>query len=69
MGKLWENPDEPGSSPTIAINAIVSHNQQDNKTYGEARQIFETTAAMDKSLKHQIIESIEDTYIIEFCKK
>ena len=61
--KPWEDPDKPGTSPTIATNSTVACRQQANKTYGKARWILENAATMDETLKHQIIEIIEDTYI------
>ena len=68
-GTSWEDLDKPGASPTIAKNTTVANCQQDNMTYGKARQNFEIFATMDKFLKHQIIETIGDTYIAELCKK
>ena len=62
-GTSWEDPYNPDEIPTIATNATVSHYQQANETYGKARWILENTATIDKALKHQIIETIEDTYI------
>ena len=36
-------------------NATVVQQQQANKTYSEACQIFEKSATMDKALNHQTI--------------
>ena len=64
-GTPFEDLDDPGASPTIATNVTFDHLQQDNDTYGEAHQIFENSATMDEALRHQIIGTIEDTYITE----
>ena len=69
---IWtalKDPYEPVAIPTIAKNATDAHHQQSNKAYGEECQIFENVATMDKSIKHQIIETIEDTYIVKLCNK
>ena len=58
-----EDPGNPGASPTIATNNTVTYRQQANDTYGKVRWIFENAATMGEALKHQIIETIEDTYI------
>ena len=65
----WEDPDDHSSSTTIATNATLYRRQQANETYGEALQIFENAATMDKNLKHQMFEIIEDTYITEIFNK
>ena len=63
MVTSWKDPNEPGSSSTIATNTTVAHRQRAKNTYGKARQIFENYATMDKAIKQQIIETIEDAYI------
>ena len=50
-------------------NTTVSHCQQANETYGEARQIFENSTTMEEVLKYQIIETIEVNYIAKLRKK
>ena len=68
-GTSWEDPYNPDEIPTIATNATVSHYQQANETYGKACRIFETAASIDESLKHQIFETIEYTWISELRNK
>ena len=62
-GTPWPDQNNTGSIPTIAKNATDNHRQQANETYGKVHQIFENDATMDETLNHQIIETIEDTYI------
>ena len=69
MGTQWEDKDDPSAIPTTAKHATVAHCQQANEKYGEAHRIFENAATMDKSLKQQIIETIEETYIAELWNK
>ena len=49
--------------------ATVSHFQQANETYREARRILEDTPTMYKALNHQLIGTIKDTYITELRNK
>ena len=65
----YEDLDELGSIPTINKNSTVTHHQQSNETYGKSHQIFENDATMYDALKHQIIETIEDTCIAEIQNK
>ena len=68
-GTTWENPDEPGASPTIDKNATVTHCQQANKTYGEPHRITKNAFTMEEAYNHQIIETIENKYIVELHNK
>ena len=68
-GTTWADPDKPVAGPTITRISTIAHLQQYNETYGKSRQIFENVTTMDKTLKHQIVETIEDTYIAELRKK
>ena len=58
MRTPWEDTYKPGTIPTITTNAKVTHCQQANETYVEARQIIENTATVDEALNHQIIKTI-----------
>ena len=66
---LWEYQKDPGSSPTISEKATFHRRWQANKTLSESRQFFENSTTMDKALKHQVIETIEVTYIVEIRNK
>ena len=43
--------------------ATVTHGQQTNETHGEQIWTYKNAATMDESIKHEEIESVEDTYI------
>ena len=64
-GKPWEEPKEPFTILTIPKNFVVTNFQQANETHGEQWQTQENSATMDEELKHQVIESVEKTYISE----
>ena len=50
-------------------NSTVARRQQANETCVESQRIFENSETMEEALKHQIIETIEDTYILELCNR
>ena len=68
-GTPWEYPKGPISIPIILDKATVAHHQHGNYTHGKAHQILENGTTMYKSLKHQVIEIIEDTYIKKLRNK
>ena len=69
MGKPWEYNKDPGSIPTIPDKVTVTHLLRSNEKHCEARQNFENSATMDEALNRQVIETIEDTYIVELQNK
>ena len=69
MGKPWEYNKDPGSIPTIPDKVTVTHLQRYNEKHCKARQNFENSATMDEAPNRQVIETIEDTYIVEFQNK
>ena len=68
-GTPYKYPKNPSARPTITTNTTVSHCQQTKDTYGKSRRMFENSATMDKSLQHQITETIKDNYIEELHNK
>ena len=69
MEKLWEEPKDSGTDLNITKKATVAYHQQANDTKSEQCWIYNNTATMDEELKHQVIESVEDTYIAELHNK
>ena len=59
----WSNPPDPGVYPVILPNSTASYQYQLQFQHVKGQRIYKNTVTMDKALKNQFIESIEDTYL------
>ena len=60
---VWKNPPDPVYTPTIPTNSTTFIWEQLQLKHYEGQRIYNNMGTMDESLKNQVIDIVEDTYL------